>query len=287
MIIPQTEREPDPPVSVVEVTEGSPTMTVDNEASLAELAAWDHLQPPIWPKLPPTLAELCLCLTEVVPSAESAGVVIFPSDSPRSGQRPTLNPAEMIGAAPAGAAILQMERQLDEGPVLTACGSQSIVSSGDLSADGRWPRFGPAVAELELHSVVAVPLPGVGNVITGVLSLYSHQRDAFDARTIHLIAAVADVVRNALVSAEMLEQTRRAFEAISRTWDRSRIVNQAVGVLIRSNCTEEQARLRLARMASHRNEDVAVSAQLIVDEARREAHLSSIAPPHPPRYARP
>jgi hypothetical protein len=109
-----------------------------------------------------------------------------------------LGHAEVIGAAPAGATILQIERQLDEGPVLTAYGLQDIVSSGDLSTDMRWRRFGPAVADLQLQSVVAV---------------------------------------------------------------------------------------RLARMASRRNEDVGVSARIIVDEARREAHLNSIAVSHLPHRA--
>ena len=96
---------------------------------------------------------------------------------------------------------------------------------------------------------------------------------------------MADVVRNALVAAEMLERTRRAFEAMREDWDRSRVVNQAVGVLISRNCTEEQARSRLARMAGRRNEDIAASARIIVDEARREAHLSSIATAHLARRA--
>ena len=178
--------------------------------------ASDFLPPPNWPTLQATLTEICLCLTEAVPSVESAGVVIFPPESPPPGQRPTLERAEVIGAAPAGAAVLQIERQLDEGPVLTACISQSIVTSGDLSTDERWRRFGHAVAELQLHSAVAVPLPGISSVTAGVLSLYSHHRDAFDVRTIHLIAALADVVRIAMLGAEMLEQNKTIIRGDAR-----------------------------------------------------------------------
>ena len=209
--------------------------------------------------------------------------MIISPESLRHGH--VLERAEVIGAAPVGNAVLQMERQLDEGPILTAYGIQSIVSSGELQTDGRWHRFGPAVGELQFQSVVAVPLRGMSSDTSGVLTLYSRERNAFDAHTIHLIAAMADVVRNALVAAEMLERTRRAFEAIREDWDRSRVVNQAVGVLISRNCTEEQARSRLARMAGRRNEDLAASARIIVDEARREAHLSSIATAHLARRA--
>jgi hypothetical protein len=245
--------------------------------------ASDFLPPTSWPTLQTTLAELCLYLTESVPSVESAGVVILPPEPPALGRRRAFDRAEVIGAAPAGAAVLQMERQLDEGPVLTAWDSQAIVTSGDLSTDQRWRRFGPAVAELQLHSAVAVPLPGINSVSAGVLSLFSQLRDAFDDRSLHQIGAVADVVSNALLGAEMLERTRRAFEAMREAWDRARIVNQAVGVLISWNCTEEQARSRLSRMASRANEDVAVSARAIVEEARKEAHLSFIAARHSSR----
>lgn len=192
-----------------------PAVTEGSEPSPVELVASDFLPPSSWPTLQATLAEICLCLTELVPAVESAGVVVFPPDLRLPGQRPTLDRAEVIGAAPAGAAVLQIERQLDEGPVLTACDVQAIVTSGDLSTDARWRRFGPAVADLQWHSAIAVPLPGIGGDIAAVLSLYSHQRDAFDVRARHLIAAVADVVRNALLSAEMIERTRRAFDYIA------------------------------------------------------------------------
>jgi hypothetical protein len=249
----------------------------DQQASSPELVASDFLPPPTWPTLQATLTEICLCLTEAVPSVESAGVVIFPPESILPGVRPTLDQAEVIGAAPAGTAVLQIERSLDEGPVLTACSSQSIVTSGDLSTDARWSRFGPAVAGLQLHSAVAVPLPGINSGTAGVLSTYSHQPDAFDVRAIHLITVVADVVRTAMIGAEMLERARRSFEAMREAWEQSRVVNQAVGVLIRWNCTEEQALSRLSRMASRANEDLAVSARMIVEEARQEARLSSMS----------
>jgi hypothetical protein len=50
------------------------------------------------------------------------------------------------------------------------------------------------------------------------------------------------------------------------------VVNQAVGVLISQNCTEEQARSRLARMSRNGNRDLATSAKMIVEEARSEGH---------------
>lgn len=236
--------------------------------------------PPSWPTLPATLTEICLCLTETVPAAESAGVVIFPPESLAPAERPTLDRADVIGAAPAGARVLHLEKRLGEGPVLTACRSQRLVTSGNVSGDARWPQFGSAVANFQLHSAAAVPLTGIDGITAAVLSIYSHQRDAFDAHTVHLIAAVAAVARNTLLAAAMLESTRRAHQAMSEARDRPRLVDQAVGVLIHRNCTEEQARSQLSRMASHSG-DVTASARTIIEEARAEARLNHVAPWYP------
>lgn len=258
-------------------------MTPNGREGPADLMGGDVMPPPGWPALRTTLTEICLCLTEALPSAESAGVVLFGPDRPSPSQQPTFNQADVIGAAPAGATVLRIEQELGEGPVHTAWLTQSVVTSGDVAADARWRRFGPAVGALELHATVTVPLAGVNGGAAGVLSAYSHQRDAFDGRAVHLIAAIADVTRNALLAAAMVESARRAHQAMIEATDRTRMVNQAVGVLIQRNCTEPQALWRLSRMASSSGEDVAVVARTIVDEARTEARLSFAVPRPPPR----
>jgi GAF domain-containing protein len=255
----------------------------NGEDGLADLVVWDSLSPSDWPTREATLTEICLCLTEALPSAESAGMVMFTPDLPAPGQRLELDRADVIGAAPAGAAAFQIERKLGEGPVLTACRSQHIVTSGDVTGDERWRQFGSAVVTLQLHSATTVPLAGLSGATAGALCVYSNQRDAFDTPAVHLIAAVADVARNALLAAAMVESTRRAYQALSEASDRSRMVNQAVGVLIHRNCTEEQARWRLSRMASRNGEDVTSAARMIVEEARAEARLSSTGSRHPSR----
>jgi hypothetical protein len=81
------------------------------------------------PTLQALLAEICLCLTEALPRAESAGVVIFTPERRTLG-RPTgpLVSAEVIGMAPVAAALVKVETQLDEGPALSACRSNALVA---------------------------------------------------------------------------------------------------------------------------------------------------------------
>ena len=258
-------------------------MTRNGAENLSDRLGRDALPPPSWPALPATLTEICLCLTEVVPAAESAGVVIFPPDPAPPTQRPSLDRADVVGAAPAGAAVLHLEKRLGEGPVLTACRSQRLVLSGNVSGDERWPQFGSAVVNLQLHSAAAVPLTGTNGVTGAVLSIYSHQRDAFDTHAVHLIAAVAAVARTALLAAAMVESTRRAHAAVNEARDRSRLIDQAVGVLLHRNCNEEQARARLARMADRSGGDLTDAALTLIEEASTEARLNYLAPWHPIR----
>jgi GAF domain-containing protein len=230
---------------------------------------------PSEPTLPALLGEICLCLTEALPRAESAGVVIFTPDKVRTPGRPAgqVVSAEVIGMAPFAAALIKIETELDEGPALSACRSGALVTSGQIGSDERWSEFGRAVGHLHVNSVAAVPLPRTDVDTAAVLSVYSHHEDAFNPRSLNLIAALAGAAASALVSADMLERASRALKDA----EQSRIVNQALGVLISQNCTEEQARMRLARMTRNGNQDMAASARMIVDEARKEARLTYIA----------
>jgi hypothetical protein len=215
-----------------------------------------------------------------LPRAESAGVVIFTSDRVlRTPGRPAgqVISAEVIGMAPVAAALIKVETQLDEGPALSACRSNLLVASGHVRSDERWSRFGLGAGYLQVNSVVAVPLPVTADDTTAALTVYSHQEDAFNPGAVNLIAALARAAASAIVSAEMHARAGRALQAA----ERSRIVNQAVGVLMTQNCTEEQARSRLSRMTRNGHQDLATSARIIVDEACREARLSYIASRRP------
>ena len=264
------------PASTVSTRGASTPLTPTERTAASVLDPPEFALPTTWPTVQQALAEICHCLTEALPMAESAGVIVLPADAAPAPRRRTLDGAAVISTAPTGEALIQVERQVDEGPVLTACRSQSVVTSGDLAADARWRRFGETIVELRMRSALSVPLPDRTGDTAGVLSLYSQSRDAFDARAHDLTVAIAHVITNALFVAEMMQRTRREFDRVHEASERSAIINQAVGVLIRANCTEEEARSRLARMAKRNDQDVGAAARAIVDEARTEAHLDFI-----------
>ena len=235
--------------------------------------------PASWSASRASLAEVAACMVDAVSTAEFAALVILATERPsRRAPHSLLDGAGIVGTSPTAAAMFEVESQLDEGPIVTACRSESIVIAGSVSADRGWRRFGPAMAGCQLQSVLCAPVPSSTGVVAGALAVYSRQKNAFDASAIVLAAALADVVTNTLSSAQTLETTTRAFAAFREAHQRTRIVDQAVGVLIsRHNCTEDQARSRLSRMSSQGHQELATSAHMIVDDARREAHLAFIA----------
>ena len=230
--------------------------------------------PASWTASRASLAEVGACLVDAVPSAEFAAVVILTTErsTKRAPRERLLAGAGIVGTTPAAAAMLEMEGQLGEGPITTACHSQSIVIAGSVGSNQGWRRFGPAMADCHLHSVLCAPMVSTTGATAGVLAVYSRQQTPFDASAIVLIAALAEVVTHILSSTQTLETTATAFAALRATHQRTRIVDQAVGVLISQHrCTEEQARARLASMASQGHQELSVSAHMIVDDARREA----------------
>jgi GAF domain-containing protein len=143
----------------------------------------------------------------------------------------------------------------------------------DRWTDGRWPRFGPRVAELGVHSALSLPLL-IADEVIGAINSFAHQRDAFGEHAVHLgelFAVPAAVsVHNALVlqgARETAEQLRRALG--SRT-----VIDQAIGIIrSRTGDTAEEAFDRLRRISHSENIKLAVIAERVLDESVRRARL--------------
>jgi GAF domain-containing protein len=70
---------------------------------------------------------------------------------------------------------------LDEGPCLTAWRDQSIVRTGALDVEQRWPAWSPRAAELGIRSVLSAPMI-VGDRVMGAMKVYSTAADAYGER---------------------------------------------------------------------------------------------------------
>jgi GAF domain-containing protein len=147
------------------------------------------------------------------------------------------------------------------------------VWSGSLGGDRSWPRFGPRVGRMGVHSALALPLT-VADQVAGVITVYAYGKDRFGGHAAEIgelfakPAAVA--VHNARILADALTLTDQLRAALSTR----PVIDQAIGI-IRSrtgrSAPEAFAQLRTVSQAEQRK--LAEVAERVVDEAVRRARL--------------
>ncbi|UQX12585.1 GAF and ANTAR domain-containing protein [Candidatus Mycobacterium methanotrophicum] len=216
--------------------------------------------------LPELLAEVSKFAVHAIPGAEGAGVTLLRVDR-------VDNMVEALAAsAPFVSEIDEMQYvTLKEGPCITAALERRTVRSGSLGGEKMWPRFGPRVGRLGVHSALSLPLLLSGRAI-GAINVYAHGKDVFDeyaAELGELFAKPAAVaVHNAQILAHALALTAQLQTALSTR----PMIDQAIGLIRgRSGRSAEEAftQLRAISQAEHRK--LADVAQRMVDEAARRA----------------
>jgi GAF domain-containing protein len=135
----------------------------------------------------------------------------------------------------------------DEGPCLDAIEGEGIYLSRDVGNDPRWLKWGPAVEELGIRSVLSVRLETRARRY-GSLNLYANRIDAFDEDDV----AVATIfVRHAAVALANAHNE----EGLQVAIDARKLIGQAQGILMeRFRITAEMAfhMLMLASQDSNR-----------------------------------
>jgi GAF domain-containing protein len=145
------------------------------------------------------------------------------------------------------------------------------VRSGSLGGEKMWPRFGPRVGRLGVHSALSLPLLLPDRVV-GAINVYAHGKDVFDEHAAELgelfakPAAVA--VHNAQILADALALTAQLQTALSTR----PVIDQAIGLIRgRTGRSVEDAFAHLRAMSQTEHRKLADVAQQIVDEAVRRA----------------
>lgn len=118
----------------------------------------------------------------------------------------------------------QLQIVHDEGPCLDAIEGGPYYQSDDIRADRRWPKWGPAVAELGLRSALSLRLATASRRY-GSLNLYAERVGAFDEDDL----AVATIfVRHASVALANAHNEQGLQIAI----DARKLIGQAQGILM-------------------------------------------------------
>lgn len=164
---------------------------------------------------------------------------------------------------------------LDEGPCITAAAERRTIRTGNTGGDPRWPRFGPRVGRLGVHSVLSLPMVLPDQTVVGALNVYSHSKDAFDddaARVGELFAGPAGV---AVHNAQVLERAQAQAAQLQAALVSRATIDQAIGILrSRSGCTADEGFSRLRAISQAENLKLSVVAENIVEEAVRRARFA-------------
>ena len=210
------------------------------------------------------LAHVATFAVRAIPGADGAGVTLLSGDH---GGRQVL-----AASNPFVAEIDEIQYStLNEGPCITAALERRTVRSGSLGGEKMWPRFGPRVGRLGVHSALSLPLL-LDDRAVGAINVYSRQRDAFDDRAAELGELFATPAAVAVHNARILAQAQELTVQLQSALSSRPIIDQAIGILRGRNggsADEAFGRLRAISQADHvKLVDVA---QRIVDEAVRRA----------------
>ncbi|MFY2861033.1 GAF and ANTAR domain-containing protein [Mycobacterium sp. THU-M104] len=212
------------------------------------------------------LAEVSTFAVHAIPGAEGAGVTLLRVDR-------VDNMVEALAAsAPFVAEIDEIQYvTLKEGPCITAALERRTVRSGSLGGEKMWPRFGPRVGRLGVHSALSLPLL-LGDQVIGAINVYAHGKDVFDEHAAELGELFAKPAAVAVHNAQVLAHALALAAQLQTALSTRPVIDQAIGLIRgRSGRSTEEAftQLRAISQAEHRK--LADVAQHMVDEAARRA----------------
>lgn len=218
------------------------------------------------------VSELAARDLSAVPGAE--GTVHCSVTVGREHRRGTVGSSDAIAEA-------MDERQYasGQGPCQQAVSTQDPVYVADLRTDSRYPRYTAALADSNLRSVFAAPIPlPRSSKADAALNCYSSAVDGFPPELQDRIQELAGLVSKTIhLAVKFANESDRSADLAAALESRTAI-NLAAGVIMaQSNFTQEQAIEVLKAASNHRNlklRDVAAAVLARFDEAEPTTSFS-------------
>ena len=172
----------------------------------------------------------------------------------------------VVAASSEAARLLELfQLQSDRGPCLDCFRSGQPVAATDLGADERWPEFAAAAGEAGFSAVQALPMRLRAQVI-GALNLFRASSGSFDADTVQVGQALADVATISLLNERSIRRSDTLNEQLQTALNSRVIIEQAKGKLAeRLGIDVDQAFTLLREQARGRNLRLSDLARAFVD----------------------
>ena len=212
------------------------------------------------------LAHVAKFAAHAVPGADGAGVTLLRTDGSE-------NLVEALAASdPFVAEIDEIQYVgVHEGPCITAALERRTVRSGSLGGEQLWPRFGPRVGRLGVHSVLSLPLLLPGQVV-GAINVYARAKNTFGEHAVDLGESFARPAAVAVHNAQILARAVTLTAHLQAALSSRPIIDQAIGLIRgRTGATAEAALTRLRDISQREHRKLREVAQQMVDQAVRSA----------------
>ncbi|MDT5138125.1 MAG: hypothetical protein QOD58_2387 [Mycobacterium sp.] len=224
-------------------------------SNLAGLVA-DHRQ------LPELLAEIAGFAVRAIPGADGAGVTLLNVDHVDN------RVVALAASAPFVAEIDEIQYvALNEGPCITAALERRTVRSGSLGGEKMWPRFGPRVGRLGVHSALSLPLLLPDRVV-GAINVYAYGKDVFDEHAAEFGELFSKPAAVAVYNAQILAAALALAVQLQTALSTRPVIDQAIGIIRgRTGRSAEDAFTQLRAISQSQHRKLADVAHQIVDEA--------------------
>ena len=207
--------------------------------------------------LPETLTHIAEFAVQAIPGAEGAGLTMLEDDRPQT----------VVASAEFVRAVDDLQYGLGEGPCLLAVATRQTQTSGSLGGERRWPRFGPRVGRMGVHSVLSLPLLLPDRAV-GALNVYAHGKDAFGSDAVRIGELFARPAAVSVHNTQVLAQSQRLATQLGEALTSRAVIDQALGILMsRTGAAPEEAFDRLRTMSQSQHVKVAEVARTLVAEA--------------------
>jgi GAF domain-containing protein len=214
-----------------------------------------------------TLIHIAEFAVQAIPGAEGAGLTMLEDDRAQT----------VVASAEFVQAVDDVQYRLGEGPCLLAVQSRRTQTSGSLGGETRWPRFGPRVGRMGVHSVLSLPLLLPDRVV-GAMNVYARAKDAFGPNAVRIGELFARPAAVSVHNAQVLAQSQRLAAQLGEALTSRAVIDQALGVIMsRTGAGPEEAFERLRAMSQSQHIKVAQLSRLLVDEAVRRARARQAA----------
>ncbi len=206
--------------------------------------------------LPAKLEAVVALVKRTVPNCDAAGISLVIEGEPT-----TCAASNRLAVE-----IDLVQYRTGQGPCLAAMTDSDAIRIDVLDRDVRFPRFAPGALDLEIESVLSVPLTAKGRTV-GALNLYSKLPNAFDDRFEEAVRPMADYASEVISTSPLYAYSLDMVDGLMESLESQAVIDRATGVIMElEERTQDEALDRLRTLALVSGQSMRTVADRVIAE---------------------